>query len=187
MTEDSGMTDADTDADTGTGAERTFTKAELARAVNAAVRSKVAEVRGEYADYDKLKAAAAEGDKSKTQLEKVSEQLAALTARAEKAEAAQLRASVIADKKIPASLAKRLQGSTEEELRADADELLADWKAAGGKSDDDAGGEGEADAPEARPVSRGRPREDLRSGAPVTAREPEETNPLKLAALIPRG
>jgi hypothetical protein len=83
-----------------------------------------------------------------------------------------------------------LQGSTEEELTADADELLADWKSAGGKVDGDEGeqegDEGKETSP-ARPAARtGRPTENLRSGAPTTAREPEETDPLKLAALIPR-
>lgn len=173
------------DDDTGS-AGKTFTQAE----VDKIVRDRVARERAKYADYDDLKAAAAEGDKNKTQLDKLSEQLGQLTSRAEKAEAAQLRAKVIADKKIPASLAKRLQGSTEEELTADADELLADWKAAGGKAGSD---EGEQDGdegkgtPAATAPPRGRPREDLRSGAPTTPRAPEETNPLKLAALIPRN
>lgn len=180
----------DTDPESGT--ERTFTKAELAKAVNAAVRAKVAEVRAEYADYDDLKAKAAEGDKSKTQLDKVSEQLAALTSRAEAAEARETRAKVVAAKKLPPSLAKRLQGKTEEELTADADELLADWKSAGGKVDgaegEQEGNEGGRATPPARPAaSSGRPREDLHSGAPLTPRAPEETDPLKLAALIPRG
>lgn len=183
------MADDDT---TGTAGAKTFTQAE----VDAIVRDRLKRERDatatKYADYDDLKRAAAEGDKNKTQLDKLSEQLAALTERAEKAEVAKLRSDVIAAKKIPPSLARRLQGKTEEELTADADELLADWKAAGGKVDGDEGGneqEGdEGKAPPARPAARpGRPREDLRSGAPVTAREPEETDPLKLAALIPRG
>jgi hypothetical protein len=183
---------SDTDPEGGT--ERTFTKGELAKAVNAAVRAKVAEVRAEYSDYDDLKRAAAEGDKSKSQLDKVSEQLVALTSRAEAAEARETRAKVVAAKKLPPGLAKRLQGKTEEELAADADELLADWKAAGGKVDGEADGSTEQDGdngkgtPPARAATRpGRPREDLRSGAPTTVREPEETNPLKLAALIPRN
>lgn len=179
------------DDDTGSTGAKTFTQAEVDAIVRDRLKREREATATKYADYDALKTAAAEGDKSKTQLDKVSEQLAALTTRAEKAEAATLRAKVIADKKVPPSLAKRLQGTTEEELTADADELLADWKAAGGKTADD-GGEQDGDegkgAPPARPAARtGRPREDLRSGAPTTAREPEETNPLKLAALIPRN
>jgi hypothetical protein len=174
------------DDDTGSTGGKTFTQAE----VDKIVRDRVARERAKYADYDDLKAAAAEGDKSKSQLDKVSEQLAALTKRAEAAEARETRAKVVASKKLPPSLAKRLQGSTEEELTADADELLADWKSAGGKVDGDEGeqegDEGKETSP-ARPAARtGRPTENLRSGAPTTAREPEETDPLKLAALIPR-
>jgi hypothetical protein len=178
---------ADDDNDGGNAGGKTFTQAE----VNQIVKDRVARERAKYADYDDLKTAAADADKSKTQLDKVSEQLAALTSRAEQAEAREARAKVIAAKKLPASLAKRLQGTTEEELTADADELLSDWKAAGGKVDGDEGeqdGDDGKGTPPARPAARpGRPREDLRSGAPVTPREPEETNPLKLAALVPRN
>jgi hypothetical protein len=184
------MADDDT---TGTAGGKTFTQAEVDAIVRDRLKREREATATKYADYDALKTAAAEGDKNKTQLDKVSEQLAALTERAEKAEVAKLRSDIIAAKKIPPSLAKRLQGKTEEELNADADELLSDWKAAGGRVDGDEGGneqegdEGKATTT-ARPAARtGRPREDLRSGAPVTAREPEETNPLKLAALIPRG
>lgn len=179
------------DDDTGSTGGKTFTQAEVDTIVRDRLKREREATATKYADYDDLKRAAAEGDKNKTQLDKVSEQLAALTERAEKAEVAKLRSDVIAAKKIPPSLAKRLQGKTEEELNADADELLSDWKAAGGKVDGDEGeqegDEGKA-TPPARPAARtGRPREDLRSGAPTTAREPEETNPLKLAELIPRN
>lgn len=179
------------DDDTGSTGSKTFTQAEVDAIVRDRLKREREATATKYADYDELKRAAAEGDRNKSQLDKVSEQLASLTERAEKAEAAQLRAKIINEKKIPPSLAKRLQGKTEEELTADADELLADWKAAGGKTADDGGeqdGDKGGETPPARPAARpGRPREDLRSGAPVTAREPEETNPLKLAALIPRN
>lgn len=178
-----------TDDDTGSTGEKTFTQAE----VNRLIKDRLERERSKYADYDDLKAKAGEADKSKTQLDKLSEQIGSLTERAERAEAREMRAKVIADKKIPPSLAKRLQGKTEDELKADADELLADWKAAGGKLADDENGTTEQDGDDGKAstgsatASRGRPRETLRSGAPTTAREPEETNPLKLAALIPRG
>lgn len=179
------------DDDTGSTGGKTFTQAEVDAIVRDRLKREREATATKYADYDELKAKAAEGDKSKTQLDKVSEQLEALTKRAEAAEARETRAKVVAAKKLPPSLAKRLQGKTEEELTADADELLADWKSAGGKVDGDEGeqegDEGEA-TPPARPAARtGRPTEDLRSGAPTTARAPEETNPLKLAALIPRN
>jgi hypothetical protein len=179
------------DDDTGSAGGKTFTQAEVDAIVRERLKREREATAQKYADYDDLKRAAAEGDKSKTQLDKVSEQLAALTARAEAAEARETRAKVVAAKKLPPSLAKRLQGKTEEELTADADELLADWKSAGGKVDDDEGeqdGDKGGETPPARPAARtGRPTETLRSGAPTTAREPEETDPLKLAALIPRN
>lgn len=177
------------DDDTGTTG-KTFTQAD----VDKLIRDRLARERAKYADYDELKTAASEADKSKTQLDKLSQQIGELTSRAEKAEAATTRAKVVAAKKLPPALAKRLQGKTEEELSADADELLADWKAAGGKVDDGESGKAEQDGDNgngtlpARPAApSGRPREDLRSGAPATPRAPEETNPLKLAALVPRN
>jgi hypothetical protein len=180
------------DDDTGS-AGKTFTQAE----VDKLIKDRLARERAKYADYDELKAAAEEGNKSKTQLDKVSEQLAALTTRAEKAEAAQARQTVISTKLkgVPASIAKRLSGKTVEELEADADQLLADWKEAGGKVADADGGKDEQDGDDgkgsrsAAPAqnSRRRPTEDLRSGAPTTTREPDENDPLKLAAMIPRN
>lgn len=169
--------------------DKTFTQAE----VDAIVRDRLKRERDatatKYADYDELKTKAADADKNKTQLDKMAEQLAAIETRATKAEATNLRNEVITTKLrgVPASLAKRLTGKTKEELEADADELVADWKAAGGKVDDDTV---TADAPAGKtpPVpARGRPREALHSGAPINDAPAEETNPLKLAALIPRN
>lgn len=177
------------DEDTTTGkTEETFTRAQ----VRAMIAAEVRKAREGFADYDDLKARAAEADKSKTQLDKVLEKLTQAEERTAKLEAQQTRSSVIAAKKLPANLAKWLPtGGTEEELTSKADELLADWKASGGKIDGESGDEQNGDegkvTPPARPAATtGRPREDLRSGAPTTAREPEETDPLKLAALIPR-
>lgn len=69
---------------------------------------------------------------------------------------------------LTASQAKRLVGETEDELKADAEELLASF---GGKQDrgDD---------------KRRRPKENLRPGT-VPDAEPEETDPKKLAAGLP--
>ncbi len=170
--------------------EETFTRAQVRSMIAAEVRK----AREGFADYDDLKARAAEADKSKTQLDKVLEKLTAAEERTAKLEAAQTRSSVIAAKKLPPSLAKWLPaGGTEDELTSKADELLADWKTAGGKIDGETGtteqdgDEGERTPPAATAPARGRPREDLRSGAPATQRQPEETNPLKLAALVPRN
>jgi hypothetical protein len=171
--------------------EETFTRAQVRSMIAAEVR-KVSE---RFADYDDLKARAGEADKSKTQLDKVLEKLTAAEERTAKLEAAQTRSSVITEKKLPANLAKWLpKDGTAEELASKADELLADWKESGGKVAGNEGGDAEQEGnegkgtPPARPAAgTGRPREDLRSGAPVTPRAPEETDPLKLAALIPRN
>lgn len=169
--------------------EETFTRAQVRSMIAAEVRK----AREGFADYDDLKARAAEADKSKTQLDKVLEKLTQAEERTAKLEAQQTRSSVIAAKKLPANLAKWLPaGGTEEELTSKADELLADWKASGGKVDGETGtteqdgNEGKVTPPARPAATTGRPREDLRSGAPTTPREPEETDPLKLAALIPR-
>lgn len=66
--------------------------------------------------------------------------------------------------------AKRLVGETEEELEADADELLESF----GAKDD---GEGKG--------TRRRPQERLKPGASPSSK-PEETDPRKLAADLPR-
>ena len=70
-------------------------------------------------------------------------------------------------------LAKRLTGSTREELEADADELFADFAPSKGGDDDD------------KPAPKSTPRERLRPGAAPSS-EPDENDPRKLAASIPR-
>jgi len=90
--------------------------------------------RAKYADYEDFKAKATEFDKaqeaSKSDIEKAS-------ARAEKAEKEleavrleSVRSSVALAKSLTPTQAKRLVGTTREELEADADELLADLKPA---------------------------------------------------------
>lgn len=94
------------------------------------IQARLARERSKFADYDDVKAKAAEFDKSqeasKTEVQKATE-------RAEKAEAdlaaiqsSSLRSEVALAKGLTPTQAKRLVGSTREELEADADELLAD-------------------------------------------------------------
>ena len=64
-------------------------------------------------------------DAEKTELQKASETAAAAETRATEAEARALRLEVAAAKGLPLAMAKRLQGTTRDELEADADELLA--------------------------------------------------------------
>lgn len=64
-------------------------------------------------------------DASKSEQEKLTERLKEQEARAAKAERDALRLKVALDKGLPKTLASRLQGDTEDELMADADELLS--------------------------------------------------------------
>jgi hypothetical protein len=83
-----------------------------------------------------------------------------------------MRLRVALKKDLTETQALRLVGDTEEALEADADELLASFTH---ENDDDNGED---------PLLR-RPRPRLRSGAAPTP-EPEETDPAKLAATVPR-
>lgn len=117
-------------------------------------------------------AEAEEADKS--ELQRITDRAAAAEARANLAESKLLRQEVAVAKGLPASMWTRLQGETREELEADAAELLSVLKPAGST------GQGAA------PDTRSRPKENLRSGS-APASEPEDNDPSKLAALIPRG
>ena len=118
-------------------------------------------------------------DADKTEADRAKEAAAEAAQRAEKAEGAQLRLDVALDKAPEGmtiaqvrKLAKRLSGSNREELEADAAELFADFTPATGETEDDTS-------------TRRTPRERLRSGAAPSS-EPEETDPRKLADLVPR-
>jgi hypothetical protein len=89
-------------------------KAERARA--SAAEKRVAELE---ADAQKR------ADAELTETERLKKENAALAERATKAERDALRVSVAAAKSLPATLANRLQGDTQEELEADADALIA--------------------------------------------------------------
>jgi hypothetical protein len=85
-------------------------------------------------------------------------------------ETARLRIAL--KKNLTETQAKRLVGDTEEELEADADELLASFK---DDENEDGDGGGERRTPKPR----------MRTGAAPSS-EPEETDPEKLAELVPR-
>lgn len=197
------MADDDTGS-TGSGStEKTFTQAE----VDKLIRDRLARERGKYADYDDLKAKAAEADKGKTQIDRIEAQLAEMTKQAEKNAREVLIRDVADELGISVKQAKRLSGSTREELLADGREFLEEFKpnAAGkdGKSDENgsegtdngsgseggsggsATGNGDTAKSGESQGRRGRPQEALRSGAPISGGA-EEMDPLKLAALVPR-
>lgn len=95
--------------------DQTFTQAELDRIVSERLQRE----RAKFADYDDLKAKAAE----KVTIE---ERVADIERAARASEERALRAEVANAKGLTPSQAKRLVGSTREELEADAAELLTD-------------------------------------------------------------
>lgn len=102
----------------------------------------------------------------------VAERLADLERAKQEAELRALRYEVAAEKNLPPRLVRFLHGSSKEELEEAAVELLEAIKPA-----DTGGSPGTGTA--------GKPRERLRPGAGPDV-EPEETDPRKLAASIPR-
>jgi 5-methylcytosine-specific restriction protein A len=110
-------------------------------------------------------------DKDKSEVERLTEENAKLTQDLNAATAERARIKVALDKGLTATQAKRLVGTTEEELAADADELLADL-GAGAKPDDD-------DKPNASPPG-GKPREQLKPGNGDPDQPVEETDVKKL-------
>lgn len=105
-------------------ASTTFSQADVDRIV----AERLTRERGKFADYDQLKTKASEFDKladaQKTEAQKAAEALTAAEAKAQAAERRALLLEVAAEKGITAAQAKRLVGSTREELLADADEFL---------------------------------------------------------------
>lgn len=107
-------------------------------------------------------------DADKTEVQKATDKLAEAEKRAKEAEVRALRLEVAGAKGLSAAQAKRLVGSTKEELEADADEFLESIK-----SPDNSG------------APPGKPKENLRGGgAPDDS--PIEMDPDKLAAAVPR-
>jgi hypothetical protein len=121
-------------------------------------------------DLDKAKPAIARvkelEDASKSEAQKLAEDRDSHKARAETAEAQLMRLTVGLEKGLTPAQAKRLVGTTKEELEADADELLASF---GSNS---------------TPSTTTRPRETLRGGGDPTS-EPEP-DLRKIADAIPR-
>lgn len=126
-------------------------------------------------------------DADKSEIQRATDKAAAAEARAKAAELRASRLEVAAAKGLSPTLAARLVGETREELESDADELMAQLKPAGTGSGNGTGKQGEGKAGSGEmPDARNRPRESLRSGS-APAAEPEDNDPTKLAALIPRG
>lgn len=95
-----------------------FTPIETQEAFDAAVASVLEEERAKYADYDDIKA----------QLNTANTENETLTGENAKLKAEALRRRVADETGLSPALAKRLTGETEEELKADAEELLKSVK-----------------------------------------------------------
>jgi len=149
------------DQDAGAGKSPDHLERELkkVRAEAAKYRTQNKELAEKAARLDEL-----EGT-TKSDLEKLAEKATTAEQRAQAAEQRALRLEIAADKGIPKRLIDRMRGSTQEELEADADELL------------------ELLGQKARPP--GRVAENLRP-AGGGDEPPEETDPAKLAAAVPR-
>ena len=160
---------------------KTFTQAELDRIV----ADRLKREQSKYADYVDVKAKAEKFDEveaaSKSEAEKLAEKLAAAEKRASDAERNALRLEVATAKGLTPAQAKRLVGTTKEELDADADDLLATFKPAAeatGENTDDGADDG-------RPSPTNRPTPSLRGGGDPT-QEPEPDIRAVVDA-IPRG
>lgn len=130
-----------------------------------------AALRKRLADFEKAEKDAA--DAKKDDLTKAQEAQASMQSDLDKARLENDRLRVAISKGLSEKQAARLVGSTREELEADADDFLADLAPADKKGDPD-------------PRS-GKPRENLPRGGGDPEDEVTETDPDKLAAMIPRG
>jgi hypothetical protein len=124
---------------------------------------------------DKVKAAE---DAEKTELERLQGQVAELTKSAEAATAQATRFEVAAAKGLSLAQARRLVGSTKEELESDADEMRAEL----GLKDEGNTEETTETTEETTPAIGARPKEDLHGGASNTA--DDEPDVTKLAESI---
>lgn len=184
---------------TPTEPEKKFTQADLDRVV----ADRLTRERAKYADYDELKTQAQAAAGSKSQLDKIQDELTKANERAAKAEREAIRSSVAQELELTPRQARKLEGNNREEMLADGREILEDFgiKKAGSKADDDAAGEGgnaqtgsgdggstgqTAEQEPQRRAPRGRPTESLKSGAAMSEPKTEETDPLKLAAGVAR-
>lgn len=110
-------------------------------------------------------------DKDKTEIDKLRDENADLKNKLSASDAKSLRADVAMSKGLTAAQAKRLVGTTQEELEADADEILTAFPSQSG------GG--------ATPPPSKKPAPDLKGGSEPND-DSVEMNPAKLAESVPR-
>jgi hypothetical protein len=157
-------------------------KAALAseRKLKRAAEARAAEAEGKVAGLEKK---GKPGDQGGNDGNDVAAEVKELRDELAKERVMRLRAEIAAEKKLTPAQAKRLNGSSREELEADADELLEAFPVSkSDKGDDD----GKDDRSGGRPPSR-RPAADLKGGSdPDGGQEKVETDPAKLAGSVPR-
>lgn len=122
------------------GGERTFSQAD----VNRMIAEERRKTEARFGDYDQLKREAEAtrkvADAQKSDVDKLTESVRALTERAQKAEEKALRRDVADRLKLPAFLAAKLTASTEADLEREGRELIEGLKAMGVKFDGDGSG-----------------------------------------------
>jgi hypothetical protein len=124
-------------------------------------------------------------DAGKSDLERLTAELQSHQARVTQAESELMRLRVAMRKGLSETQARRLVGSTEDELETDADDLLASFRPA--PVEEPVVEEAKDEEPDRDPNPRRRPHERLRPGAvPDADTEPVETDPRKLAAMVRR-
>lgn len=102
------------------------------------IGERINKVKSQFTDYDDLKSKASKLDeleeKNKTELQRIAEERDAAVKERDGLKVAQLKLDVGVSKGLTPTQAKRLVGSTKEELEADAEAFLSDLgtKAAGG-------------------------------------------------------
>jgi hypothetical protein len=147
-------------------------KAKIAKANREAanLRKRLKELEPKAKKADELE------NEKKSESERLTEAKTKLEREASEAKQDAMRMRVALKKGLSETQAKRLVGETEEDLEADADELLDSFKP---KEDD------ETQEDESTKKKPSRPRERLKPGTAPSA-EPDETDPAKLAAAVSR-
>lgn len=148
---------------------KTFTQADIDRIV----ADRLSREKNKYSDYEDLKAKAEKFDQAeaanKSEADKLRDENEALKAKVSAGESKALRAQIAMEKGLTAAQAKRLVGSTQEELEADADEILEAFPSQGG---------GTKPPPTTKPVA------DLQGGNDPTGDEAPDIS--KIVESIPR-
>lgn len=141
---DAGQTGGQQQATTGANAAaaagdggQQFTPIQSQADLDRILGERLSRERAKFADYTDLQKKAAEYDKTveaqKTEAQKLTDRATAAEKAAADAALAQARAEVALAKGLTATQAKRLVGTTREELEADAAELLKDLGGAAGQ------------------------------------------------------